>query len=486
MKGSGREREGVGQTGPQASARLFGARDSCHCNASLSGRADVLLYSFGTERSVLSISCPSPPPSTIHLHLRLIVCNHAPPPVLSSSALVVVADGPHDVHTRNVHAGRVYISPTARRSLTIQTMAQLIPPPKAQERISQILPTVKCSICNQPVPLAALGEHTCAPSPPVPRPSPSQGILARIRRGSQSSRNSQVPPQTAPPQSTPPLPPNVPGRMASPAPRSQTPMSIRSKTPQPAPSPPVVVPPPQNMVGTGMMSRQRSPGPTRSQTPQMPPPSPRMPNAPPASRFDTLPRSATPQSRPAITIPSSPQKPSPLSAPGVANGYPNMSLNVAQRSPPGPRPSMDRPPSARPSMERPPSARPSMERPPSVRPSFELPPPARPSMDQRRPSMDSVRSINRPPPSLNTPGGNGPDGSNAPRGEVNMAGVGRRGFQAAAQAAMLAASLGHSVDRIRSPPNGMDGKRTNAPRHLNINPYTPSQQGMVNLRLAMQ
>lgn len=78
MKGSGREREGVGQTGPQASARLFGARDSCHCNASLSGRADVLLYSFGTERSVLSISCPSPPPSTIHLHLRLIVCNHAP------------------------------------------------------------------------------------------------------------------------------------------------------------------------------------------------------------------------------------------------------------------------------------------------------------------------------------------------------------------------------------------------------------------------
>lgn len=109
MKGSGREREGVGQTGPQASARLFGARDSCHCNASLSGRADVLLYSFGTERSVLSISCPSPPPSTIHLHLRLIVCNHAPlqsfPPALLSSSPTV-----HTTSTPATSTLAVYIS----------------------------------------------------------------------------------------------------------------------------------------------------------------------------------------------------------------------------------------------------------------------------------------------------------------------------------------------------------------------------------------
>lgn len=366
-------------------------------------------------------------------------------------------------------------------------MAQLsIPLPKPQERISQILPTVKCSDCNQPVPLSGLGEHVCASSPPVPRPSPTQGILAKIRRGSQSSRTSQIPPQPAPPQNIPPPPPPIsPGRMASPGPRSQTPLSLRSKTPQPAPPPPVVVPPPHNRDNPmSMMPRQLTPGPIRSQTPQMPPPSPRMmSNASPAARFDTLPRSATPLSRPGIMIPTSPQKSGPLSAPGVGNGYPNMNLNVAQRSPPGPgpRPSMDRPPSARPSMDRPPSARPSMDRPPSVRPSFELPPPARPSMDQRRPSMDSVRA---PPPNMNLHG-NGPAPGNAlPRGEVNMAGVGRRGFQAAAQAAMLAASLGNNMERIRSPPNGMDGRRTNAPKHLNINPDLLSQQGMISSAVA--
>ncbi|KIM48713.1 hypothetical protein M413DRAFT_15054 [Hebeloma cylindrosporum] len=38
------------------------------------------------------------------------------------------------------------------------------PPP----RISQLLPSVKCSTCHQPVPLAELGEHTCEAPPPVP------------------------------------------------------------------------------------------------------------------------------------------------------------------------------------------------------------------------------------------------------------------------------------------------------------------------------
>jgi len=37
-----------------------------------------------------------------------------------------------------------------------------------QERLSQLLPTVKCSTCLQPVPLTDLGDHACAPPPPVP------------------------------------------------------------------------------------------------------------------------------------------------------------------------------------------------------------------------------------------------------------------------------------------------------------------------------
>lgn len=37
---------------------------------------------------------------------------------------------------------------------------------KQPPRISQLLPTVKCSSCLQPVPLAELGDHVCPPQPP--------------------------------------------------------------------------------------------------------------------------------------------------------------------------------------------------------------------------------------------------------------------------------------------------------------------------------
>jgi len=40
----------------------------------------------------------------------------------------------------------------------------------AKPRISQLLPTVKCSTCHQPVPLDELGEHTCSAPPPMPSP----------------------------------------------------------------------------------------------------------------------------------------------------------------------------------------------------------------------------------------------------------------------------------------------------------------------------
>ncbi|KAE9409521.1 hypothetical protein BT96DRAFT_984592 [Gymnopus androsaceus JB14] len=47
------------------------------------------------------------------------------------------------------------------------------PPPRGPPRISQVLPTVKCSNCNQPVPLNELGEHICSVAPPVPRLPPA-------------------------------------------------------------------------------------------------------------------------------------------------------------------------------------------------------------------------------------------------------------------------------------------------------------------------
>ncbi|OJA10110.1 hypothetical protein AZE42_09756 [Rhizopogon vesiculosus] len=46
-------------------------------------------------------------------------------------------------------------------------MAQIasLPPQTHPPRISQLLPTVKCTSCLQPVPLAELGDHLCPPTP---------------------------------------------------------------------------------------------------------------------------------------------------------------------------------------------------------------------------------------------------------------------------------------------------------------------------------
>lgn len=60
-------------------------------------------------------------------------------------------------------------------------------------------------------------------------------------------------------------------------------------------------------------------------------------------------------------------------------------------------------------------------------------------------------------------------------GEAGMAGVGRRGFAAAARAAMFANTMGgfnspQSEHPLFQPPPvpGMDGRRGNAPRYLDI------------------
>ena len=120
-------------------------------------------------------------------------------------------------------------------------------------------------------------------------------------------------------------------------------------------------------------------------------------------------------------------------------------------------------PASRPSMDVR-TNRPSLDRPGSTRPSLDV----RPSYDgARTPSPLSASGPQRAPQMSAAP----PGTVSQADGEVNMAGVGRRGFQAVAQAALLAASLGNDQghDRMRMPTNGMDGRRVNAPRHLNIN-----------------
>jgi hypothetical protein len=49
-------------------------------------------------------------------------------------------------------------------------MAQLLSPARSRQtgRISQVLPTVKCSNCNNEVTLDQLGDHVCPSPPPIP------------------------------------------------------------------------------------------------------------------------------------------------------------------------------------------------------------------------------------------------------------------------------------------------------------------------------
>jgi PDZ and LIM domain protein 5/6/7 len=58
-------------------------------------------------------------------------------------------------------------------------MAQIAPPNPLQQdsRMSQVLPTVKCSSCSYPVPLDQLSDHVCAPI--LPRSYPSSTVASQ-------------------------------------------------------------------------------------------------------------------------------------------------------------------------------------------------------------------------------------------------------------------------------------------------------------------
>ncbi|KAH9857168.1 hypothetical protein C2E23DRAFT_720561 [Lenzites betulinus] len=95
----------------------------------------------------------------------------------------------------------------------------------------------------------------------------------------------------------------------------------------------------------------------------------------------------------------------------------------------------------------------------------------RPSMDQQRPPYMSGAP---PPPSRTATPHIEPDTKTG--GEAGMAGVGRRGFAAAARAAVFTSAMGNSLPLFQGPgsmpPQGMDGRRANAPRFLDIGSAT--------------
>ncbi|KAG1906050.1 uncharacterized protein F5891DRAFT_638969 [Suillus fuscotomentosus] len=393
--------------------------------------------------------------------------------------------------------------------------------PKQPPRISQLLPTVKCSSCLQPVPLADLGDHVCSPQPPFTLPSLQKPPM------SPKSTNSLLPQRLQ----------NILVSNRAGALQQQQPVTSRTPPPHAHPSKSSQHDPFQRIPPTVHYNQ----GATRINSPASPPipqsillnggtstnkPHVRFPTQSAPERATAPIRIATPPVTTRIHTPSnkgSPSSRSPLSVSSFPNPFeddPRQSgasertasparrenLPVAPHAPPpssrtrtpsnapsytsiippslAPRPSYDR---SRTSSTLTP--RPSLDKP---RPSFDTP---RPSFDTQRPSFDVSRShhpadvrpqpgsVPRPPHSTSTlpPPGGVPFPSSAPTpqpppathspvpdsernidtkcgGEAGMAGVGRRGFAAVTRAAMVAAS--HSQ---------LDSRRANAPKYLDLN-----------------
>ena len=293
-------------------------------------------------------------------------------------------------------------------------------PSPSQGRASQMLPTVKCSLCAQSVPMAELVEHVCSAPPPIPptipppatrfQPAAQQDYQLRDRSGSTSSSI------TARLRANP--------TAATTDPASPTRMGFQqSSSPlgRPAPTTNMGPPPPRNqqMYAPG-------PPPPRGGTSPGPfpggPPSGAPPMIPPARNG---PSPGPPRSGPSPgpPIPRNGPSPGPPPRTGPSPGPPRNGPS------PGPPPRMGPSPGPGPGMPYPPlpGQPPGMAMPTSMGPR----PPGAPSQQQQQVSRPGETGVEAFIPAaergINTASG----------GEAGMAGVGRRGFAAAARAAMF-------------------------------------------------
>lgn len=465
-------------------------------------------------------------------------------------------------------------------------MAQLLNPAAVPDpgRISQILPTVKCSNCNQPVPIHELGDHVCEPTPTMPalkslvsplsaieldphtyqskQSLPAQktvqshqpvtshtgsgpnahvsltgapvGIQTRSRAPSTSSRRSARTPEPGPGRfdngaSRHPFPagPASPGpqRMWSPLTGNTPPMpgevpfpttrspSISSRSPTPGRGYPPLVnslqPPPR---------APSTPGPRSSPPPSL------VSGARPAAHSSPAPSPYASQPQPPVARQRTPGPPTPsqLSLPpgrtraassattggyeviystGGNNNGPATASAFPPRFPPNASDHGMQPPRARmPSTSSlPPAQPPTRTRAPSTSsvgphsysaraqtPSTPGSAPGRPSFDRRPSNLANGYPIpsstpGPPPPPAPTPT---PGAIRSPvpnidtkiGGEAGMAGVGRRGFAAAAAAAMFTTTINtHAHEGAPGTPaplvipgQGMDGRRSNAPKFVDV------------------
>ncbi|EIN07176.1 hypothetical protein PUNSTDRAFT_135859 [Punctularia strigosozonata HHB-11173 SS5] len=336
------------------------------------------------------------------------------------------------------------------------------------QRISQLLPGVKCSQCGTSVPLDQLPDHVCAPVPPVPKlplPPPSkggadpisllparlQGLLRSPSPGTQQQKQQQQQQQRA----------ASPSPSKTPTPRSRAPSNASINQPpriqDPAirrtPSPLARGPEPPRTASSPYPRDQPSRGP--SEAAPRPPPSPYARDQPSRGPVD---RSGTPSNSSYVVRDPPPRSGSTTPA-AAYQPHANRTQAPYQTTNPAPSVQNGRPPAS------------------------PLPPPM----------------INyRPPPSPQTQ----PPDEYRSGGEAGMAGVGRRAFQAAARAAMWAQGQAQPPEaptqqqqysypdqsqaragpsgyqgynapydermKMSAPAAGMDGRRPNAPPHLAI------------------
>ncbi len=407
-------------------------------------------------------------------------------------------------------------------------MAQLAPNPPT-ERISQLLPTVKCSSCAQPVPLDQLGNHVCPPAslplniasntkpvlPPLKAPTPQPSLNASIRRSPMDMffprRRPSAPqditvqdharlrgsPSPGPSLLSRSAPSRAPSRngVRSPAPSlNSTTTAVplrppsRTQTQRPELAPNVVIPSIRRRDGSiNTRSPIPAPSPLDSRSPVLRRPS--NPQSPPDASSSILRRPSNPQSsldarspiqrRPSIPQPplatrspiqrrpSGPQSPPGTPSPILRPSIPQSSLDT--RSPIQRRPSAPQPPPDAPS--------PILRRPSDPRSQVAQASNNGTSGDPRsvpmpQPNHHPVRASPSPAPSSYS--GNSfvsPEVDTKSGGAAGMAGVGRRGFEAAARAAMFASSPTSRMQRPTadmpapwvpsSSPRSMDDYRIN-------------------------
>ncbi|KDR73623.1 hypothetical protein GALMADRAFT_212467 [Galerina marginata CBS 339.88] len=367
----------------------------------------------------------------------------------------------------------------------------LSPTSTSTPRVSQLLPTVKCSTCHQPVPLAELGDHTCEAPPPVPSlPKPSisheaaTSLLPERLQGRVAQPTSAVPEHQRLPSSS------------STSINARLRINTRSPAPPASPTQPSFQPKPSPLARAD--SSESRPFPSSSNSPMRT----RPPPAGDPMRMRTPSNASTPATARPPNAPTPATARPPVSFAQDSNRRPSFSSNVAS-------PSRGQPPALGQAMPPPrnPAAPAGYNNPPPPRSgpspappgSYKGPPP--PMGLPSRPGLPPGAAMNGPR-SMGTPAPPppGPNNNNTPfvpptskeefvppaergidtktGGAAGMAGVGRRGFAAAARAAMFVAPPG-PLPPAQQPMYGTQGggpRRPNAPQFLDIDAATRSTE----------